>query len=85
MDACTTIRGGKTGGIEPDYRPITKRLQRLGEMSWRERGHSSSATLRAAATTLLKQAEVMVRRLVMLILRPASGRTQVTSSFGGAA
>ncbi|EBA1689701.1 ParB/RepB/Spo0J family partition protein, partial [Salmonella enterica] len=38
MDGHHNYAAAKLAGIEPDYRPITKKVQRiLGEMSWRER------------------------------------------------
>ncbi|MCT7009401.1 chromosome partitioning protein ParB, partial [Salmonella enterica subsp. enterica serovar Oranienburg] len=38
MDGHHNYVAAKLAGIEPDYRPVTKKVQRiLGEMSWRER------------------------------------------------
>ncbi|EAM1158567.1 ead/Ea22-like family protein [Salmonella enterica] len=71
MDGHHNYAAAKLAGIEPDYRPITKKVQRiLGEMSWRERGKDISeleaarqriAELEARAVNLPKRSvgEVM--------------------------
>lgn len=81
MDGHHNYAAAKLAGIEPDYRPITKRCSvfsvRCHGASVR---HSSSTTLQTATTTLLKQAKWFMSWLCLT--RPAnSTRTQVTNGF----
>ncbi len=81
MDGHHNYAAAKLAGIEPDYRPITKKVQRiLGEMSGREREAFFINNVTDSNYYFVETGEV-VHELVMPDTSCKSRRTQVTNGF----